>query len=474
MHSRHVVVLGAGVAGLGTALALARDGHEVTLLERDSWQATGPEEAAGWTRAGISHFIQPHQFIPGARKVLLEHFPDVYTELIRAGAYDVDLCRGLTTAPRAGDADLQHVAVRRPLIEWALRRAARAEARIQVIDGANVLGLILEDGACRGVMSDGGQLSADVVVDALGRRSPVRTWLAARGVPYARQQRSECGAIYFSRYYRVRPGRSLPDGRWLLGPRGDLGYMGYAGIPGDSDTFAIVLTVPTGVSELKSLRHEAVFEAVVARVPTVRTWADPEVAEPITPVLPMGGLQNVVDEPEAGAPRGLHPVGDSRGHTDPVLAHGMAFALMHAVELAHALRDWPDEADAGAAYVASTLPALRERFAFATELDEQRLRMWTNGPIAFDRQDGDYALFSVVAGAAVAMADADVLRMYARRMGLLESTRALDDDSAMRRRIEERFRALRSAAGSPEGPERAEMVALIEALQPAAGSRGDP
>jgi len=31
----NIVVLGAGLNGLATAMLLARDGHEVTILERD-------------------------------------------------------------------------------------------------------------------------------------------------------------------------------------------------------------------------------------------------------------------------------------------------------------------------------------------------------------------------------------------------------------------------------------------------------
>jgi len=33
MHDLHVVVVGAGIGGLQTSLALAKDGHRVTLLE---------------------------------------------------------------------------------------------------------------------------------------------------------------------------------------------------------------------------------------------------------------------------------------------------------------------------------------------------------------------------------------------------------------------------------------------------------
>ena len=40
-----IVVLGAGICGLFAGLLLARDGHEVTLVERDP--APAPENAEG-------------------------------------------------------------------------------------------------------------------------------------------------------------------------------------------------------------------------------------------------------------------------------------------------------------------------------------------------------------------------------------------------------------------------------------------
>jgi phytoene dehydrogenase-like protein len=37
-----VLIIGGGVCGLGAALLLARDGHEVTVLERDEGRRTQP------------------------------------------------------------------------------------------------------------------------------------------------------------------------------------------------------------------------------------------------------------------------------------------------------------------------------------------------------------------------------------------------------------------------------------------------
>jgi 2-polyprenyl-6-methoxyphenol hydroxylase-like FAD-dependent oxidoreductase len=49
------LVIGAGVAGLGAALSLARDGHGVVLLERDATPLPhDPDEAFEWNRRRAS------------------------------------------------------------------------------------------------------------------------------------------------------------------------------------------------------------------------------------------------------------------------------------------------------------------------------------------------------------------------------------------------------------------------------------
>ncbi|HVF18619.1 MAG TPA: FAD-dependent oxidoreductase, partial [Mycobacteriales bacterium] len=351
-------VLGAGVAGLSAALMLARDGHRVRLLERDQWDVGAAGDAPTWPRPGISHFLQPHQFIPRGRVELRTQLPDVYDDLLSAGAYDVDLRRKLPGPSIPADEELQYLAVRRPVIEWALRRAVSAEPRIEVRAGIRVTGLRVDHGRVTGLDIGGTELPVDLVVDALGRRTPTADWLTEAGGTGDAVETSDCGVVYYSRYYRCRPGFELPDGPWLLSPRGDLGYLGFASFPGDNGTFAGLLSVPAGVPEWRVVKDAPAFEAAVARIPQLRQWVDPDGVEPITGVLPMAGLRNSLRRYDATSARGLVPVGDAFGHTDPVMAHGMAFALVHASELVAALREHGDVDDALSAYAASTAPAL--------------------------------------------------------------------------------------------------------------------
>ncbi|MBZ5640594.1 MAG: FAD-dependent oxidoreductase [Acidobacteriia bacterium] len=463
MRKRKIAVLGAGTAGLAASLALARDGHRVVLIERDPVHASASGQAFAWERKGIPHFLQPHAFIPRGRQELVEHFGDVHASLIREGAYDVDVSRKLPGTAEPADAVLQYMAVRRPLIEWGLRRAVLAQSGIEVHSGVPVSGVRLEGDGVGGVEVDGRAIDVEAAVDAMGRRSPMHGWLEQRGRAVPGPRRSECGVIYYSRYYRLRRGSGLPDGPWLLGPRGDLGYMGFSTFPGDNGTFAAVLAVPTGAPELKILMHEAAFEAAVARIPALRTWANPELAEAITPVLPMGGLQNTINVTDDAQPGGLFPVADALCHTDPVLAHGLSFSLIHAVEVARALRAHDDLGDAFAAYRNAVMPTLLERHEFATALDEQRHRMWTGGPVDFARRDADYALFSVMAAGVAAMADAEVFRVFVRRLGLLDSTRVLDEDERLKGRIEDTFRELLQKPRPAPGPSRGEMLSVARA-----------
>src|SRR5262249_49908658 len=279
---------------------------------------------------------------------LRDHFADVYESLIRAGARDIDARRKLPGAPDPSDDVLQYVAVRRPLLEWGLRKAVLAERGIEVMSAAVVTGLVLERGGVAGVQVDGRILETPIVVDAMGRRSPVRGWLQSEGLDVPTQERSECGVIYYSRYYRVRAGCELPDGPWILGPRGDLGYMGFSTFPGDNGTFAAVLAIPIGLPEFKGLAREGRCETAIARIPLVARWVNPDLSDPITAVQPMGGLQSSILRIGDGHPAGWFPVSDALCHTDPVLAHGLSFALIHARALRDALGRHSALADASA------------------------------------------------------------------------------------------------------------------------------
>src|ERR1022692_2435441 len=83
-----IVIVGAGVVGLGAALLLSGDGHEVTVLERDDEPPpAGAEEIWGsWQRQGVNQFRLPHFFLARYRGLLESELPEVKNGLTAAGA----------------------------------------------------------------------------------------------------------------------------------------------------------------------------------------------------------------------------------------------------------------------------------------------------------------------------------------------------------------------------------------------------
>jgi hypothetical protein len=107
----------------------------------------------------------------------------------------------------------------------------------------------------------------------LGRRSPAPAWLAELGARPPEIASSDAGLIYFSRHFRCRPGGRFPDGKWLLSPRGDLGYAGFMTFLGDNGTFAVVFSIPTWDRDLRGvLKSDAAFLIRSADEARTRAW----------------------------------------------------------------------------------------------------------------------------------------------------------------------------------------------------------
>ena len=141
-----VVVVGAGVGGLGTALALSRAGHRVTLVERDDTPMPRDVEAAfGWNRRGAPQLQHPHAFLGLARTILRDRFPDVLQALAEVGVQAVPLGLGMqarmspaTRDALAADDDLQLLACRRTTFEWVMRQRVIEEANLTLRLGVGV------------------------------------------------------------------------------------------------------------------------------------------------------------------------------------------------------------------------------------------------------------------------------------------------------------------------------------------------
>jgi 2-polyprenyl-6-methoxyphenol hydroxylase-like FAD-dependent oxidoreductase len=462
-----IVVLGAGICGLTASLLLARDGHDVTVLERDAAPVPdGPGDAwAAWERAGVVQFRQPHFLQARGRRVLDDELPDVAAALAAAGAVTYDP----TSAPppsiadtrrRPGDEALATLTARRPTLEHVFACAAEEQPRLEVRRGVRACGLRARpvDGTphVTGVRTDAGAtVEADLVVDASGRRSPTGGWLREAGARALPEEAGDAGFVYLSRFFRSDDG-SVPPLR--SAPLTPLGSFSVLTLPGDDGTWSITLYVAGRDRPLKGLRHPERFTALVRACPRHAHLLD---GEPVTGVLAMGATVDrlrrfVVDgEPVA---TGLAAVGDAWACTNPSLGRGMALGLVHAARLRDVARAQLDEPRA---------------FALAwDEVTRRELEPWYRATVAVDRArsaeiealrarrpvpaPADRAA-AVRAALPKAMAhDPDVFRAGLEVMGCL----TLPDEVLARPGLAERVLELARATPAPPGPTREQVLAL--------------
>jgi 2-polyprenyl-6-methoxyphenol hydroxylase-like FAD-dependent oxidoreductase len=341
-----VVVVGGGLIGLATSLLIAKQGHDVTVLERDPEPLPKtPEEATGsWARPGVMQFRLVNFLMPRGRQLLDEQLPEVTALLAASGA---PRHNGLATmppsvadrAPRPGDERFATLATRRQLLEYAM--ATVAEPAVDVRRGVHVTGL-LSDGSRRvtgvqlgGSDHHGGELTADLVIDASGRRSPLPGWLAAIGADAPAEESEDLGFVYYGRFFQgpADAGGPLPI------PAGLFHYDSYSVLvlPSDTGTWSATIVLSARDHALRGLREEANFSKLLSACPMHAPILG---LAPISPMLAAAGisdrLRRIVIR-TAPVVSGLLTVGDSWACTNPSLGRGITVGLLHALAAAEAV-----------------------------------------------------------------------------------------------------------------------------------------
>jgi 2-polyprenyl-6-methoxyphenol hydroxylase-like FAD-dependent oxidoreductase len=155
-----VSIVGAGPAGTTAALLLARQGHHITLVDRDP----GPRPGEGWERVGVMQFHLPQTLRAPGRNLLARRLPDLHQALVDAGA--------VVAAPPGGPEYAANLYVRREVMERAMWEFTSSEPGISRVRG-HADDVVLDDDRVTGVVvstrSTRQTIGADLVVDASGR-----------------------------------------------------------------------------------------------------------------------------------------------------------------------------------------------------------------------------------------------------------------------------------------------------------------
>jgi 2-polyprenyl-6-methoxyphenol hydroxylase-like FAD-dependent oxidoreductase len=384
------IVVGAGPTGLFTAIALARRGRDVVVVDREPGP---PSSNTVWDRRGVMQFHHAHTFRAQVVEALRAEMPDVLDDLIAIGAT-------IATANSRPAALL----CQRTTFERVLWNRAAAEPGVRLLCG-HVDGIEHTGRRAVGITVDGRFLPADLVIDASGRSS--RFTYGFRPQP----EGGDCGAVYVTRQYRLLDRTDIGPMNSPIGL--SLGFSGYMAIAflHDDGAFSITFTHDGTDKRLRLLRRDDAFDDAVRAIPLLTEWIDPTRAQPVSRALPGGRLYNTyrgqLDAAGRPALPGLISVGDAVCTTTPLAGRGVALALMQARQLVRILESsCTDIATATTQFDHWCCTHIRPWFDDHRYTDADRMRRWAGGDVDLGRRlpsdlivaaaDADPALKDVV------------------------------------------------------------------------------
>ena len=355
-----VTIVGSGMCGMLTGLALDRRGFQVTIIERDvpPPDCSANEAFFSWQRKGVAQFRHPHAFLGLMCSVLEENYPDLLERFFEAGARKVSFEDSIPDHlkpqynPEPGDEKMWVLMCRRATMETVLRTYVTQTTKVTIRNQVSVADIITEKNDSQEVFIRGlslidhqesnkrSELFSDVVIDATGRSSKFDKWLTSSGVNI-KEERDDAEIVYYTRHYRLKDGVSEPPRDAKNPSMGDLGYMKYGIFPGDGGHFALIICLPNEEKELrKAIKSGEKFDEIGMTIPGLRPWLSKNKSEATTAPFGIGNIHAVWrDFTGAGNNRLLNffAVGDSAIRTNPLYGRGCSTGALHAHILADIL-----------------------------------------------------------------------------------------------------------------------------------------
>jgi flavin-dependent dehydrogenase len=338
------IVMGASFAGLWTARALADYFEEVLVLERDRL----PEGTD--SRAGVPQAHQFHTLLLAGLRQMKEWFPGLEEELISAGAVPYDITGDINMRVRNHwlprySSGIQLLSCSRMLLESSVRHRLRRNPCIHFMEGVEVLGLQCDEERRRvtGVRirnrrsglvhrEDDPVFMAELIVDALGRRSPTPDWLVEMGYQAPAESIVDSFLGYATRKYKYKPDTPMLV---LFPTPPDHPYGGLI-FPEENDTMSVFAG---GYNKQYPPTDAEEFETFIRSLSPEFKQAIHE-AEPISPPHGYRGTSNRWRHYEKLErwPERYVVLGDAFCAFNPVYGQGMSVAAMSAAALAKHLR----------------------------------------------------------------------------------------------------------------------------------------
>lgn len=501
-----VAIVGAGICGLGSSLALARQGYKVTIYERDSTPPAGGGNEAffNWQRNGAGQFRHPHAFLGLMCNLLQDNYPDLLQDFIEAGALRVELQDMLPPAirenyvPEDGDERLWILMCRRATMETVLRSYVERQPGIELINQHSVTGLLCKEEneqlIATGLQLGDNTVAADIVVDASGRTTHFPRWFKEMGREI-REEKDAAEIVYYTRHYQLNPGVEEPSADGAERPTGDLGYLKYGLFKCEDGHFSIIVCVPVAEKALrKAVNDPEQFHRICLSIPGLAPWVNSDISTPTTDSFGFADIHAVwrhyVQDGTKGEGEGnnsegqseaapkpialnFFSVGDSSIRTNPLYGRGCSTGMLHAHILADVIASEADPVERALEFNRRSLAEIRP--IFNASLDEDRKAIVQAEAIregnTVKKSGGLKQWFAGAFGDAMAAAltnELHVIRGFLHTFHLLEKPGEFLQDKHIRRTIYRymlKGRKKNAAARIVNGPDRHAMLQLLSEHQ---------